>query len=105
MSDVEDTFAATLARIYEQSRPGLLGRVDVIDRAVAAAGAGAADAEATEAGRGEAHKLAGLLGTFGRGEGTELARVLETRLAAGPSPDEAPELAALAAALRTEVAA
>jgi hypothetical protein len=105
MSEVSSDFAATLARVYEQSRPGLLERVDAIDRAVAAAGAGAGDAAVTEAGRGEAHKLAGLLGTFGRGEGTDLARALEARLAAGPAPDEAPELAALAAALRAEVAA
>jgi HPt (histidine-containing phosphotransfer) domain-containing protein len=103
MSPPSDAFAATLARVWEQSRPGLLVRVDAIDRALTAARAGRADPALTEAARVEAHKLAGLLGTFGRGRGTELARELETRLAAGPTPVEASELAALAAALRTEI--
>lgn len=103
MSPSSDAFAATLARVWDQSRPGLIARVDAIDRAVAGAGDGNAEPALVEAGRAEAHKLAGLLGTFGRANGTELARELEARLAAGPAPAEAPELAALAAALRTEI--
>jgi HPt (histidine-containing phosphotransfer) domain-containing protein len=105
MTPPSDAFAATLARVWEQSLPGLIARVDAIDRAVAAAGAGDADAALMEAGRTEAHKLAGVLGTFGRARGTELARSLEARLAAGPGRAEATELAALAAALRAEIEA
>jgi HPt (histidine-containing phosphotransfer) domain-containing protein len=103
MTPPSDAFAATLARVWDQSRPALMERVDAIERAVSATGEGRADADLTEAGRSEAHKLAGLLGTFGRARGTELARTLEARLGAGPAPAEAPELAALAAGLRTEI--
>ena len=78
--------------------------MDVVEAAVRALAAGTLDAAtAAEASR-EAHKLAGALGTFGMPAGTAHARALERALAAGATPDDAPALAAEAAALRAVVA-
>lgn len=54
---------------------------------------------------GEAHKLAGCLGTFGFGEGSRIARDLELVFAVAEAPRhaEVPQLAALLVALRNEL--
>jgi HPt (histidine-containing phosphotransfer) domain-containing protein len=93
---------ADLGEIWERARPILLARVAVVERATAGLGDGSASQAAVAAGRSEAHKLAGVLGTFGLGRGTELARELERRLEK-PEPDDAIPLERLAAELRRVV--
>jgi HPt (histidine-containing phosphotransfer) domain-containing protein len=74
---------AALQRIWERARPRLLARVDAIDYAIAALD----DAERVKTGRAEAHKIAGLAGTFGLGEASRLARSIERQLEAGEQAD------------------
>ncbi|HEY2636827.1 MAG TPA: hypothetical protein VGI54_05515, partial [Solirubrobacteraceae bacterium] len=58
-------FQDALATIWVRTRPALRARVDVIEAAATARAAGTATPAGDEAARTEAHKLAGLLGTFG----------------------------------------
>jgi HPt (histidine-containing phosphotransfer) domain-containing protein len=74
---------AALQRIWERAQPRLLARVDAIDGAIAALD----DSATVAAGRAEAHKIAGLAGTFGLGEATRLARSIEHQLEAGERAD------------------
>ena len=74
---------AALQRIWERAQPRLLARVDAIDHAIAALG----DSERVQTGRAEAHKIAGLAGTFGLGEASQLARSIEHQLEAGDRAD------------------
>ena len=74
---------AALQRIWERAQPRLLARVDAIDHAIAALG----DSERVQTGRAEAHKIAGLAGTFGLGEASQLARSIEHQLEAGERAD------------------
>ena len=86
-SDTEPPLDDALAAIWLRAQPKLLARLDVIDTAVAALHRGDLDPELAEAARSEAHKTAGLIGTFGLHDGTELARVLEHGLEPGATPD------------------
>jgi Hpt domain len=95
----EPSLDSALAELWMQARPRLLGRLETIDRAVAAHRAGTLGAEEAEDARGEAHKLVGLLGSFGRPAGTEPSRALEAGLAA-PAQAETGELERRAAELR-----
>ena len=74
---------AALQRIWERAQPRLLARVDAIDHAIAALD----DSERVASGRAEAHKIAGLAGTFGLGEASRLARSIEDQLEGGEQPD------------------
>lgn len=74
---------AALQRIWERAQPRLLARVDAIDHAIAALD----DSERVASGRAEAHKIAGLAGTFGLGEASRLARSIEEQLEGGEQPD------------------
>ena len=82
-----DQMQAVLADIWSKSLPLLKERVRVLEQAVDALAdgslAGPLRAQAGE----EAHKLAGLLGTFGYPEGTDAARMLETEFDA-QAPEE-----------------
>ena len=91
MSDLE----AKLAAIWERSRPTIRERLEAVERAAAAQDAGTLDEGTREDGLRAAHQLAGSLGTFGLGEGSDLARRLEDRLDAG-----GPGATALSARLR-----
>jgi HPt (histidine-containing phosphotransfer) domain-containing protein len=94
---------ASIAALWEQARERALGRVDVVEDAVAALLSGALDPELADSARREAHKLAGSLGTFGMPAGTEHARALELTFEAGAEPSAGPELADHATALRRVV--
>jgi HPt (histidine-containing phosphotransfer) domain-containing protein len=67
-----------LQDIRQRTLPAILGRVDAIDRAAAEG----ATSDELEAGRADAHKLRGLLGTLGLARGSELAAAIETELEA-----------------------
>jgi HPt (histidine-containing phosphotransfer) domain-containing protein len=90
---------AALARIWDRAQPTLLARVTAIDQAIAELRKKRATKAQIEAGHSEAHRLAGVLGTFGLERGTELARELEQKLSE-PDAKEAVDLQRLAAALR-----
>jgi HPt (histidine-containing phosphotransfer) domain-containing protein len=94
---------AAVAALWGDARPRALGRVDVLDAAVAALRDGALDEPAAAEATREAHKLAGALGTFGMPSGSTRARAIELRLAEGVTPDDAETLAADVAALRAIV--
>jgi len=96
----DDEDRAAIAALWVSAQGRVLDRIVTIDTAIAALAAGEAD---PGAGAGEAHKLAGSLGTFGLPEGSRLAKELELLLEGdAPSADEA---ARLAAALRAAVQA
>jgi HPt (histidine-containing phosphotransfer) domain-containing protein len=78
-----------------------MGRVAVLEAAVAAAAGGGLDTTTRREAEGEAHKLAGSLGMFGYHTGTDIARDIETMLE-GDGP-VGPELAALVARLVDEL--
>jgi len=73
---------AVIAAMWASARPRLLGRVEALEAAVAA---DLAEAE-REYALVQAHTLIGTLGTFGRPEACELARVAEAALEARDKP-------------------
>lgn len=94
---------AMLAELWGQTRPTVLGRVDRLKQAITALRDGTLDAEARDSARADAHKLTGLLGTYGLGAGSDLARTVELRLAAGVTHEDAPELGRLVDGIRSIV--
>jgi HPt (histidine-containing phosphotransfer) domain-containing protein len=64
-------------------------RVDLLELAAAACAANRLSTEDQQAAAAAAHKLAGVLGTFGLAEGTALARELEVLYSGQSSPDPA----------------
>jgi HPt (histidine-containing phosphotransfer) domain-containing protein len=91
--------SAALDRLWVRFLPEISERVSVIESAVRMLDVAPLTDEQKQAAGSAAHKLAGVLGTFGLHRGTELARELELALSA--SPDNPPRLAALTAELRT----
>lgn len=73
--------SAGLQTIFTNSHADFQRRVDTLAQAVDAIGVGNLEEDLRAAAEGDAHKLAGSLGTFGLARGSELARELELRLA------------------------
>jgi HPt (histidine-containing phosphotransfer) domain-containing protein len=96
---------AAIAALWGDARARALGRVAVLEAAVAALREGALEEPAAAEATREAHKLAGALGTFGMPDGTERARTIEQRLARGVTAADADELAGAVATLRAIVKA
>ena len=94
---------ASILEIWARGQERALQRADVILRAVAALRAGTLDDAQRDEARGEAHRLAGALGSFGMPEGSEHARALELALTDAPDPAHADDLGERAAALRQVV--
>ncbi len=92
--DEEAKIEILLATLWERNLPTLRERLDILDRAAAAAASG----HLTEASRAEAlgiaHKLSGSLGMFGYHRGTEIARQIEAILAPLASTPDSPAPAA-----------
>jgi HPt (histidine-containing phosphotransfer) domain-containing protein len=88
--------------LWQRFLPEIRERVTILESAVNVAAGRRLTGEQREAARAAAHKLAGVLGTFGLARGTELARELELALAGESSsgPDVIVNLAGLAAELR-----
>ncbi len=84
-----------LAKLWEDARPRLRARVEVLEAAVAAPGPG----EAHERARIEAHTLIGTLGSFGHVELADTARAAEDALERGDQGALARAAAVLRAAL------
>jgi HPt (histidine-containing phosphotransfer) domain-containing protein len=69
-----------LATLWSRSRETIGERLDVLRTTHRALRANPADKNARRAGADAAHKLAGILGTFGLPDGTNLARQVEVML-------------------------
>jgi HPt (histidine-containing phosphotransfer) domain-containing protein len=99
MSDPAAILAARLADLWRKSRPAILERMATLHATQEALAANPEDVEARTRGREAAHKLSGVLGTFGLPQGSELAATLEEILK-NDQPLSASEVIAIA----TEVA-
>jgi HPt (histidine-containing phosphotransfer) domain-containing protein len=75
----QEAIAKILDAMWEKFISDIRDRVSSLDAAASAAAAGKLNEELRAAAQSAAHKLAGTLGTFGLGLGTELARELEVR--------------------------
>lgn len=84
----ENTIADALARLWAKFLPENLERVRILESAGEALGAGTICDADRAAAAAAAHKLAGVLGTFGLTEGTALAREAEEAYP-GISPSDA----------------
>ena|SRR5579863_6112372 len=83
----DSALSTALDKLWQRFLPEMIERITILESTVAAiAGSGFAP-EQREAAQSAAHKLAGVLGTFGLARGTELARELELALAAEFSHD------------------
>ncbi|HEX6773034.1 MAG TPA: Hpt domain-containing protein [Acidobacteriaceae bacterium] len=83
-----------LATLWTRSRQTISERLDVMRATHRALRANPADKAARQAGADAAHKLAGILGTFGLPDGTNLARRAEVMLESS-APIQAFDLEAL----------
>ncbi|MGA2170120.1 MAG: Hpt domain-containing protein [Terracidiphilus sp.] len=103
----QTALAAALDRMWVQFLPQIEERVAILETAAQAFAANQLSIEQHQAANAAAHKLAGVLGTFGLSRGTALARELEIMYSRenGPDPALGPRLASIAAELRTIVAA
>lgn len=96
MTDAAAQLASKLNELWRASRPVILERIAVLHATHAALAADLADTEARREGREAAHKLAGVLGTFGIPRGSQIASAIEAVLLR-ESPLNADDLSALAA--------
>jgi HPt (histidine-containing phosphotransfer) domain-containing protein len=72
-----------LVTLWSRSQQNIRDRLDVLRTAHRTLRTSPADKNACRAAADAAHKLAGILGTFGLPEGTNLARRIETMLESG----------------------
>ena len=96
-----------LDRMWIQFLPQIKERLAILDAAAAAFAANNLPAEQHEAANSAAHKLAGVLGSFGLPKGTVLARELEIMYSreGGPDPALGQNLFSIAAELRAIIEA
>ncbi|MDR3726256.1 MAG: Hpt domain-containing protein [Terracidiphilus sp.] len=95
-----------LDRLWIQFLPQMTERVSTLESAGSALAAGTLSVEQRAEANTAAHKLAGVLGTFGLTKGTVLAREAEILYSGEPDADQedAARLTVIAAQLRTIVA-
>ena len=100
-----DAMQARLDTIWEQSREAIAARVQAIENAAMDLLEGNLDSASRAHARGEAHKLAGVAGTFGFAQATESAREAEGLLNADHALTSADvmRLSTLAVALRHDL--
>ena len=105
-TDAQVALAAAVDRMWVQYLPLTEERVAALETAARAFSEDHLSIEQHEAAQSAAHKLAGVLGTFGMTRGTVLARELEIMYSRqnGPDPALAGKLTEIAAELRTIVA-
>ena len=94
--NVEDA----LSKVWDQAYPVTIQRIDSIEGAATELAREHPDPARVDAGRTDAHKLAGVLGTFGLDRGTQLAKGLEARLQGQAGPAAAREAHRMAVELR-----
>ncbi|MGH9599200.1 MAG: Hpt domain-containing protein [Terracidiphilus sp.] len=98
--------AVALDRLWSRFQPEIEQRLVILESSAAAAAVCALTRTQQEAAHSAAHKLAGVLGTFGLAEGTALAREMEQVFDSEDAPNAAggERLVLLAAGLRTIIA-
>jgi HPt (histidine-containing phosphotransfer) domain-containing protein len=104
-ADAQNALSEAMDRMWDQFLPLMRERVEVLETAAQAFAAGPLSVELQQGAQSAAHKLAGVLGTFGLTRGTVLARELEIMYSRESDPDSdlAPRLASIAAELRIMV--
>jgi HPt (histidine-containing phosphotransfer) domain-containing protein len=102
----QPSMAEALDQMWARFLPQLEERAATLEAAAAAVVAGRLSVDQKAAATAAAHKLAGVLGTFGLTEGTVVARELENLYSgeSGHGPATGAQLTALAARLRVIVA-
>ena len=75
-TDAQAALSAALDRLWTQYLPLMQERVEVLEAAAQDFAAGPLSVERQQAARAAAHKLAGVLGTFGLTRGTVLAHTI-----------------------------
>ena len=80
MTDASALLASKLNELWRTSRPVILERMATLHATQAALAANTADTAARSEGREAAHKLAGVLGTFGLPRGSQIASAIESLL-------------------------
>ena len=93
-----------LDRLWKQFLPQIEERVAALESAGASLAADRLSHEEREAAHAAAHKLAGILGTFGLTRGTVLAREAELLCSGEADPETAPQLSEIAQRLKALVA-
>jgi HPt (histidine-containing phosphotransfer) domain-containing protein len=104
-TDAQSAMSEALDRMWARFLPQMQERVDTLDAAAQAFAAGPLSVEEQEEAQSAAHKLAGVLGTFGLTRGTVLARELEIVYSRQNDPDQNldPDLAVLLASTAAEL--
>jgi HPt (histidine-containing phosphotransfer) domain-containing protein len=105
-TDAQAALSAALDRLWTQFLPQVRERIAVLETAAKACATGPLTAERQQQAQSAAHKLAGILGTFGLTRGTVLARELEVIYSRqnDSDPQLAERLMSAAVELRTIVA-
>jgi HPt (histidine-containing phosphotransfer) domain-containing protein len=95
--------AEALGQMWARFLPEMKQRVAILESAAAAFASCSLPPRQQQDASAAAHKLAGVLGTFGLTRGTILARELEILYSRdeGPAPADGPSLISIAAELRT----
>ena len=83
----EKRVRAALKRVWLDSRPEALQRLETLERFSESLRSGISDQTAREGALAAAHRLSGALGMFGYDEASACAGEIESMLAGGPSPD------------------
>lgn len=97
--------AAALRGMWTRFLPEMLERVAILESAASSCAAASLTPAQQRSAAAAAHKLAGVLGTFGLAEGTTLARELENLYSAPdlPAPSHSAQLLSLTARLRAMI--
>jgi HPt (histidine-containing phosphotransfer) domain-containing protein len=101
----DEALSQAMDGLWARFLPDIRDRVSVLESAAKAASEGKLPAKQREAAQSAAHKLAGVLGTFGLTRGTVLARELESTFGRESSPGRKAraKLAEIATELRSMV--
>jgi HPt (histidine-containing phosphotransfer) domain-containing protein len=102
----QPSLAGALDALWTRFLPEMEARVATLESAAQAFAANSLSEQQQEQANTAAHKLAGVLGTFGLTRGTVLARELEMMYSQenGRDPAQAAQLSAIAAELRSMLA-
>jgi HPt (histidine-containing phosphotransfer) domain-containing protein len=95
--------SVALERLWKQFMPQIEERVAILEAASSALSGGKLTDDQRDAAQTAAHKLAGVLGTFGLTKGTILAREAELLYSGDADPASAVQLTAISAQLRVLV--
>jgi len=87
----QPNLAEALDRLWARFLPEMKERIAVLESAASAAALGNLADASREAAHAAAHKLAGVLGTFGLKRGSDLAHELEVSFSREDGPDRSPD--------------